>query len=194
MAPTEVGQGTDSRAPKCPTALWRVSSSPPIAIKCLPQSPAPPFSPSPSLFPNTISSCISTSLRKTREGCGCSRGLFGGSRGKLWESPGKIVGCSLIAKCYKFGGIRAPGKANLPRNLGRHCLDLVPTFCAGVHTQALLYSHETTTFECPSSTRRGPEVATTVKRQLPHPAMVERQILHSQRPPNYNNCKSTAVK
>ena len=55
-------------------------------------------------------------------------------------------------------------------------------------------SHETTTFECPSSTHRGPEVATTVKRRLLHLAINERQILHSQRPPNYNNCESTAVK
>ena len=28
----------------------------------------------------------------SREGCGCFRGLFGGSRGKLRESPGKIAG------------------------------------------------------------------------------------------------------
>ena len=28
-------------------------------------------------------------------------------------------------------GFRAPGKANLPGTLGRHCRDLVPTFCAG---------------------------------------------------------------
>ena len=28
-------------------------------------------------------------------------------------------------------GFRAPGKANLPGTLGRHCLDLVPTFHAG---------------------------------------------------------------
>ena len=28
-------------------------------------------------------------------------------------------------------GFRAPGKANLPGTLGRHCLDLVPTFRAG---------------------------------------------------------------
>ena len=30
--------------------------------------------------------------QKPREGCGCFRGLFGRSRGKLWESPGKIAG------------------------------------------------------------------------------------------------------
>ena len=30
--------------------------------------------------------------QKTREGCGCFRGLFGVSRGKLRESPGKIAG------------------------------------------------------------------------------------------------------
>ena len=55
-------------------------------------------------------------------------------------------------------------------------------------------SHETTTFECPSSTHWGPKVATTVKRRLLHPDIVEREMLHSQRPPNYNNCESTAVK
>ena len=55
-------------------------------------------------------------------------------------------------------------------------------------------SHETTTFECPSSTHRGPKVATTVKRRLLHLAIIERQMLHSQRPPNHNNCESTAVK
>ena len=30
--------------------------------------------------------------QKAREGCGCFRGLFGGSRGILRESPGKIAG------------------------------------------------------------------------------------------------------
>ena len=37
---------------------------------------------------------------------------------------------SQIMKC-KNSRIQAPGKANLPRTLGRHCLDLVPTFRAG---------------------------------------------------------------
>ena len=55
-------------------------------------------------------------------------------------------------------------------------------------------SHETTTFERPSSTHRGHKVATTVKRRLLHLVIIERQMLHSQRPPNYNNCESTAVK
>ena len=36
-------------------------------------------------------------------------------------------------------------------------------------------NHETTTFECPSSTHRGPKVATTVKRRLLHLAIFERQ-------------------
>ena len=35
-------------------------------------------------------------------------------------------------------------------------------------------SHETTTFECPSSTHQGPKVATTVKRWLLHLAIIER--------------------
>ena len=65
-------------------------------------------------------------------------------------------------------------------------------------------SHETTTFECPSSTHRGPKVATTVKRrpkwQRPWnddfstwPSL-RGKSLHSQRPPSHNNCESTAVK
>ena len=67
-----------------------------------------------------------------REGCGCFRGLFGGSRGKLRESPGKIAGkiCPNRAM-LQILGFRAPGKANLPETLGRHCLDLVPTYRAG---------------------------------------------------------------
>ena len=36
-----------------------------------------------------------------------------------------------MAKCYKFWDLGAPGKANLPGTLGRHCLDLVRTFRAG---------------------------------------------------------------
>ena len=65
-------------------------------------------------------------------------------------------------------------------------------------------SLETTTFECPSSTHRGPKVATTVKRrpkwQRPWnddfstwPSL-RGKLLHSQRPPSHNNCESTAVK
>ena len=55
-------------------------------------------------------------------------------------------------------------------------------------------SHDTTTFECPNSTHRGPNVATTVKWRLLHLAIIERQKLHSQRPPNYNNFEPTAAK
>ena len=41
--------------------------------------------------------------QKTREGCGCFRDLFGGSRGKLREIPGKMLEkISRIAKCFKF--------------------------------------------------------------------------------------------
>ena len=70
--------------------------------------------------------------QKTREGCGCFRGLFGRSRGKLRESPGKLLDkFSRIGKCYKFLGFWALGKANLPGTLGPHCRDLLPTFRAG---------------------------------------------------------------
>ena len=31
-------------------------------------------------------------IQKTREGCGCFWGLFGGSRGTIRESPGKTAG------------------------------------------------------------------------------------------------------
>ena len=70
--------------------------------------------------------------QKTREGCGCFRGLFGGSPGKLRESPGKIAGKIFPNReMLQILGFRAPGKANLPGTLGRHCRDLVPTFRAG---------------------------------------------------------------
>ena len=70
--------------------------------------------------------------QKTREGCGCFRGLFGGSRGKLRESPGKLAGKIFPKRqMLQILGFRAPGKANLLRTLGRHGLDLVPTFRAG---------------------------------------------------------------
>ena len=52
-----------------------------------------------------------------------SGGLFGGSRGKLQESP--WAGCwkklSRIAKCKQMLGFRAPGKANLPKTLCPPC-------------------------------------------------------------------------
>ena len=71
-------------------------------------------------------------FQKTQEGCVCFRGLFGGSRGKLRESPGKIAGNFFRNReMLQILGFRAPGKANLPGTLGRHCLDLVPTFRAG---------------------------------------------------------------
>ena len=73
-----------------------------------------------------------TPNQKTREGCGCFRCLFGGSRGKLRERPGKIAGkCFTDRKMPQNLGFRAPGQANLPGTLGRHCLDLVSTFHAG---------------------------------------------------------------
>ena len=70
--------------------------------------------------------------QKTREGCGCFRGLFGGSRGKLQENPGKIAGKIFLKhEMLQILGFGALGKANLPGTLGRHCLNLVPTFRAG---------------------------------------------------------------
>ena len=54
-------------------------------------------------------------VQKTREGCGSFRGLFRGSQGKLWASPGKIAGkCFLNREMLQILGFRAPGKANLP--------------------------------------------------------------------------------
>ena len=43
-------------------------------------------------------------IQKTREGCGCFRGLFRGSPGKLRKSHRKIAGKFFLrlAKCYKF--------------------------------------------------------------------------------------------
>ena len=57
---------------------------------------------------------------------------FRGSRAKLRESPGKIAGKTFPnRKMQQILGFWAPGKVNLPGTLGRHCLDLVPTFRAG---------------------------------------------------------------
>ena len=54
------------------------------------------------------------SNQRTREGCGCFRGLFGGSRGFSWESPRKIVEKMVPnRKMLQILGFRAPGKANL---------------------------------------------------------------------------------
>ena len=68
-------------------------------------------------------------VQKTREGCGCFWGLFGGSPGKLRESPGKIAGKFFLNReMLQILGFGAPGKANLPRTLGAHrpepCPDL----------------------------------------------------------------------
>ena len=60
--------------------------------------------------------------QKTREGCGCFRGLFGGSRGKLRESGGKIAGKIFPDReMLRILGFRAPGKANLSQTMGPHC-------------------------------------------------------------------------
>ena len=67
--------------------------------------------------------------QKTREGCGCFRGLFGGSRGIFRESPRKIAGKYFPPnhEMLPVLGFRAPGKANLPGTFGPHCRDLVPS-------------------------------------------------------------------
>ena len=63
--------------------------------------------------------------------CGCSWSLFGGSQGKLRESPRKIVGYIYPNReMLQILELRAPGKANLPETLGQHSLELVPTFRA----------------------------------------------------------------
>ena len=70
--------------------------------------------------------------QKTREGCGCFRGLFGGSRRKTPGKSREIAGKMLPNReMLQILGFRAPGKANLPGTLGPHCRDLVPTFRAG---------------------------------------------------------------
>ena len=78
---------------------------------------------------SNIQCCLN---QKTREGCGCFRGLFGGCRGKLRESPGKIAGKFFPNReMLQILVFRAPGKENLAGTFGRHCRDLVPTFRAG---------------------------------------------------------------
>ena len=75
---------------------------------------------------------LETKAHDFLEGCGCFRGLSGGSRGKLRESPGKIAGkCFPNREMLQILGFRAAGKANLPGTLGPHCRNLVPTYRAG---------------------------------------------------------------
>ena len=70
--------------------------------------------------------------QKTREGCGCFRGLCRSSAGKFRENSGKIAGKFFPNReMLQILGFRAPGRANLPETLGPHCRDLVPTFRAG---------------------------------------------------------------
>ena len=61
--------------------------------------------------------------QKTREGCGCFRGLFGGSPGKLRESPGKIAGIFFPDReMLQILGFRAGRPAaNLGSTLPRPC-------------------------------------------------------------------------
>ena len=70
--------------------------------------------------------------QKAREGCGCLWDAFGGSRGKLRESDRKIAGKIFPDRAMlQILGLQAPGKANLPRTLGRHSRVLVPTLRVG---------------------------------------------------------------
>ena len=67
--------------------------------------------------------------------------------------------------------------------------------CGGILNSPWNYNgHETTTVECSNSTSRRPKAVTAVKWRLLQPASIERQQLHSQQPPNYNNSKPTTVK
>ena len=65
--------------------------------------------------------------QRTREGCGCFRGLFGGypekTSGKSRENCRKHFPNH---EKLQIPGFQVPGKANLPGSLGQHCLDLVP--------------------------------------------------------------------
>ena len=57
--------------------------------------------------------------QKTREGCGCFRGLFGGSQGKLRESPGKLAEKkNPEAPNATNSGILGTGKRKPAGNLG----------------------------------------------------------------------------
>ena len=59
---------------------------------------------------------------------GSVQGVLRKAEGKSWEIAGnRYPNCAML----QMLGFRAPGKVNLLRTLGRHCLDLVPTFCAG---------------------------------------------------------------
>ena len=72
------------------------------------------------------------SLRKLEKAVAVFGVCSGVLRGKLRESPGKIAGKIFPSRdMLQILGFRAPGKANLPGTLGRHCRGLVPTFRAG---------------------------------------------------------------
>ena len=56
--------------------------------------------------------------QKTREGCGCFRGLFGGSPGKLRESPGKLLENFSESRNATNSRIWGTGKGKPAANLG----------------------------------------------------------------------------
>ena len=68
-------------------------------------------------------------LEKAVAVTGVCSGVLRENSGKV---PGKIAGKFFPNReMLQILGCRAPGKANLPGTLGRHCRDLVPTFRAG---------------------------------------------------------------
>ena len=57
--------------------------------------------------------------KKTREGCGCFRGLFGGSRGKLRENCWKFLGVQTPSNFQAISGnLLGPSSGNFRRMLG----------------------------------------------------------------------------
>ena len=98
-------------------------------------------------------------VQKTREGCGCFRGLCRSSAGKFRENCGKIAGKFFPNReMLQILGFRAPGEANLPETLGPHCRDLVPTFRAGCFLKSTVPAFSN--FQGGSGTEPEPETGT----------------------------------
>ena len=72
---------------------------------------------------------IGTKGQKTREGCGCFRGPFGGSRGNFREIPGNKF--SRVATCVKFWDFGHRKRQTYREPSVDIALDTVPTFCSG---------------------------------------------------------------
>ena len=69
---------------------------------------------------------------------------------------GKII---LNREMLQILGFRAPGKANLPRTLGRHCPDLVPTFRAGCFLKSTVPAFSSFSDPCTGTARGRPALA-----------------------------------